>query len=297
MARKDEIKVTERTPLLWSRIRTKNQNAFSEFFGTFIFLLFSFGVTAQVVLSDSKNGDYTTLCLGWGVGIMLGAYTAAPSGGHLNPAVTLSMCIYRRFPWRQFPIYALSQTLGAFCAAGVVFANYKSAIAVYEGGPNIHTVTGFTNHSTSGIFATSPAPFMSTTGAFFSEFLASAVLMFCIFALTAEKYGSKNLTPLMLAFVFIGISACFGWETGFAINGARDFGPRLLVYFLGYGSKVWSASNYYFWIPIVAPFLGCAFGGFLYDTFLHEDESPINSPHMGLARLWRPDRQPATSSV
>lgn len=178
---------------------------------------------------------------------MLGAYTASPSGGHLNPAVTLSMCIYRRFPWGKFPIYAVSQTLGAFCAAGVVYGNYKSAIDAYEG-VGIRTVTGFSNHSTSGIFATSPAPFMTTTGAFFSEFLASAVLMFCIFALTAEKYGSKNLTPLMLAFVFIGISACFGWETGFAINMARDFGPRLMVYFLGYGSHVWSANNYYFWV-------------------------------------------------
>jgi aquaglyceroporin related protein len=181
------------------------------------------------------------------VGIMLGAYTASPSGGHLNPAVTLSMCIYRRFPWKQFPVYALSQTLGAFCAAGVVYGNYKSAIDAYEG-VGVRTVTGFSNHSTSGIFSTSPAPFMTTTGAFFSEFLASAVLMFCIFALSAEKYGSKNLTPLILAFVFIGISACFGWETGFAINMARDFGPRLMVSCLGYGGKVWSANNYYFWV-------------------------------------------------
>jgi aquaglyceroporin related protein len=181
------------------------------------------------------------------VGIMLGAYTAAPSGGHLNPAVTLSMCIYRRFPWRKFPLYTIAQTLGAFMAAGVVYGNYISAIDAYEGA-GIRTVTGFSNHSTSGIFATSPAPFMSTTGAFFSEFLASAVLMFCIFALSAERFGSKNLTPLMLAFVFIGISACFGWETGFAINMARDFGPRVMVSCLGYGSEVWTAHHYYFWV-------------------------------------------------
>jgi aquaglyceroporin related protein len=180
---------------------------------------------------------------------MLGAYTAAPSGGHLNPAVTLSMCIYRKFPWRRFPLYAIAQTLGAFTASLVVYANYKSAIDAYEG-VGIRTVTGFSNHSTSGIFATSPAPFMSTTGAFFSEFLASGVLMFCIFALSAEKFGSKNLTPLMLAFVFIGISACFGWETGFAINMARDFGPRVMVSCVGYGSQVWTANNHYFWVSV-----------------------------------------------
>jgi len=275
---------TEKSPLLWSSIRSRYQNAFSEFMGTFIFLLFSFGVTAQVVLSSSTKGDYTTLCLGWGVGIMLGAYTAARSGGHLNPAVTLSMCIYRRFPWRQFPIYAFSQTLGAFVAAGVVYANYKSAIDAFEG-VGIRTVPGFSNHSTAGIFATYPAPFMTTTGSFFSEFLASAVLMFCIFALSANKTGAQNLSPLILAFVFIGISACFGWETGFAINFARDMGPRIMLSCLGYGKDVWTARNYYFWIPMIAPFFGCAFGGWLYDVFLNDEESPINTPFMGLGRL------------
>lgn len=186
---------------------------------------------------------------------MLGAYTANRSGGHLNPAVTLSMCIYRRFPWSQLPIYALSQTLGAFSAAGVVYGNYKSAIDKFEG-HNIRTVP-YTTHSssvnanpTAGIFATYPAPFMTTTGAFFSEFLASAVLMFCIFALGESKRGggAKNLSPLVLCFVFVGITACFGWETGFAINPARDFGPRLMTCALGYGRDVWTARNYYFWV-------------------------------------------------
>jgi aquaglyceroporin related protein len=209
-------------------------------------LLFSFGVTAQVSLSESKKGDYVALCLGWGVGIMLGAYAAAPSGGHLNPAVTLTLVMLRKFPMRKFPVYALSQTLGAFSAAAVVYGNYKSAINVFEGF-GVRTVPGFSNHSTAGIFATYPAPFMTTTGAFFSEFLASAVLMFCIFALKATQ-GAGNLFPLILCFVFIGISACFGWETGFAINFARDFGPRCFLSMAGYGTEVWTAGNYYFWV-------------------------------------------------
>lgn len=82
---------------------------------------------------------------------------------------------------------------------------------------------------------------------------------------------------------------CFGYETGYAINLARDFGPRLMAYTLGYGTEVWSAGGYYFWIPMVAPFCGCLFGGFLYDVFIYTGpDSPINSPYMGLPHLFQP---------
>jgi len=219
---------------------------------------------------------------------MLGVYAGGKSGGHLNPAVTLANCVFRKFPWRKFPIYALAQVLGALCASGVVYANYLSAINVYEGGPNIRTVPGYSNHSTAGIFCTYPAPFMSKTGQFFSEFIASTILMFCIYSLKDDgNIGAGDLTPLCLFFVIFGIGACFGWETGYAINLARDFGPRLMSYFLGYGHEVWAAGNYYFWVPMVAPFFGCLFGGWLYDVFIYTGESPINTPWMGLRRFTR----------
>lgn len=89
---------------------------------------------------------------------------------------------------------------------------------------------------------------------FFSEFIASALLMFLIYALKDEgNIGAGPLTPLGLFFIIFGIGACFGWETGYAINLARDFGPRLVSYMIGYGSEVWSAGGYYFWIPMVSP--------------------------------------------
>jgi len=141
----------------------------------------------------------------------------------------------------------LAQVLGAMCAAGVVYANYKSAIDVFEGGADIRTVG--TNTSSAGIFCTYPAEFMTKTGQFFSEFIASTILMFLIYALKDDgNLGAGNLTPLGLFFIIFGIGACFGWETGYAINLARDFGPRLMSYFLGYGHEVWSAGGYYFWV-------------------------------------------------
>ena len=152
----------------------------------------------------------------------------------------------------------LAQTLGAFCASGVVYgmllltlylvpfhftshtphppntadhpislpANYLSAINTYEGSSQSRTVPTYSPATaTGGIFCTYPQPFMTRLGMFFSEFLASAILMFCIFALQDDRnLGAGKLMPLVLFFVIFGIGACFGWETGYAINFARDFG-------------------------------------------------------------------------
>ncbi len=203
----------------------------------------------------------------------------------------------------------LAQVLGAMCAAAVVYGNYKSAIDVFEGGAGIRTVPGFSDTATAGIFCTYPAEFVTKTGQFFSEFIASTLLMFLIYALKDDgNLGAGALTPLGLFFIIFGIGACFGWETGYAINLARDFGPRLVSYMLGYGTNVWKAGDYYFWVssipdslgnallmevqvPMVAPFCGCTFGGWLYDMFLFTGESPINTPAMGLKRLITPTRR------
>jgi aquaglyceroporin related protein len=106
--------------------------------------------------------------------------------------------------------------------------NYKTAIDIYEGGPNIRTVPGYSNHSTAEIFSAYPAEFMTKTGQFFSEFLASAILMFGIYSLGDKRnIGTCELMPLSIFFLVFGIGACFGWETGYAINLARDFGTCL----------------------------------------------------------------------
>ncbi|KAL4874789.1 aquaporin-like protein [Aspergillus karnatakaensis] len=278
-------------PLWWSKVRANCRDAFSEFFGTMILILFGNGVVAQVILSHNQKGDYQSISWGWGLGVMLGVYVSGASGSHLNPAVTFANCVFRKFPWRKWPVYAVSQLLGGMCAAAIIYGNYKSAIDVYEGGSGVRTVPGYSDTATGGIFCTYPADFMTRTGQFFSEFLASSVLMFVIFALSDNgNMGAGPLMPLGLFFTIFGIGACFGWETGYAINLARDFGPRLVSYMLGYGPEVWKAGDYYFWIPIVAPFAGCTFGGWLYDMFLYVGtDSPVNTPYLGLRRFVRPE--------
>ncbi|KAG5986829.1 hypothetical protein E4U54_005249 [Claviceps lovelessii] len=268
----------------WPVIRSYWQDAFSEFLGTMTLILFGDGVVAQVLLSNNTKGGYQSISWGWGIGVMLGVYVAGKSGGHINPAVTLANCVYRGHPWRKFPVYFLAQLAGAMIGAAIVYGNYRSAIDHFEGGVDLRTVTG--PNATAGIFCTYPAEFMTRTGMFFSEFIASALLQFVIFAMADNtNIGAGPLMPLGLFFLIFGIGACFGWETGYAINLARDFGPRLVSYMIGYGDEVWSAGGYYFWIPMVAPFLGCLTGGGLYDLLIYTGDSPINTPYLGFNRL------------
>ena len=172
-------------------------------------------------------------------------YVCGGAGGHLNPAITFVNCLYRGFPWRKLPIYAAAQILGCLCGAAIIYGNYKSAIDVYEGGANIRTVPGYSLTATAGIFNTYPQPFLTKTGQVFSEIIASAVLVFVIFALKDDgNLGAGNQVPLMLFLLIFGIGATLGWETGYAINLARDFGPRLFTYMVGYGPNVWKAGDY-----------------------------------------------------
>lgn len=270
---------------LWPRLRHKIREPLAEFLGTFILILFGDGVVAQVVLSKGTKGDYQSISWGWGIGVMMGVYVAGGiSGGHLNPAVTFTNCVFREFPWKKLPIYAASQFLGAFCAAFVVYGNYKAAFDNYEG-HGIRTVVGDT--ATAGVFCTYPASFTTRTGMVFSEIIASAILIIVIFAINDHNnIQAGPLAPIILFFLIFGIGACFGWQTGYAINPARDFGPRLASYILGYGPKVFTTGGTYFWIPIVCPVIGCTFGGFIYDLLVYTgDESPINMPYMGVKRL------------
>ena len=209
-----------------------------------------------------------------------------------SPAVTFTSCVLRKLPWRRFPIYFVAQFLGGLVGAAVIYANYVNAINFFEGGAGIRTVPP-SPKATAGIFCTYPQAFDTKASMFFSEFIASSLLMFVIFALKDDtNKGSFSASgawfPLCLFFLIFGLGACFGWQTGYAINLARDFGPRLMSYALGYGHEVWSAGGYYFWIPMVAPFGGCLFGGVLYDLFIYTGPSPVNTPWFGLKEARHP---------
>ncbi|OLL24926.1 Aquaporin-7 [Neolecta irregularis DAH-3] len=261
---------------LWPRIRRSLREPFAEFLGCMILIIFGTGSVAQVVLSKETKGSYQSISWGWGIGVMFGVYIAGGiSGAHLNPAVTLANCVFRKFPYKKLPSYIAAQVLGCYVGAAIIYGNYRSAIDQFEG-YGIRSVPP-RETATAGVFCTYPAPFLTRTGQFFSEVIASAVLMMCIFAIGDQHNNPAGGNgPLILFFLIFGIGACLGWETGYAINLARDFGPRLFTFTAGYGTEVWSSGNYYFWIPMVAPFFGCLLGGGVYDFLIFTGDSPVN---------------------
>lgn len=235
----------------------------AEFLGTMILIFFGVGVVAQVVTApDGSLGDHDSISWGWGIGVTLGVYVAARlSGAHLNPAVTIALAAFKGFPWRKVLPYSLAQFLGAFVAAAIIRAVYADRIALID--PE-HTI------DSQGIFSTLPGngiEGVSITTAFFDQIVGTAILVFVIFALTtaANNGPLANLGPVVVGLLVVGIGMAWGANAGYAINPARDFGPRLLTFFTGYEDAMFDQNGtLYFWLPIVAPIIGGLIGGAIF---------------------------------
>ncbi|HEY8548794.1 MAG TPA: MIP family channel protein [Vicinamibacterales bacterium] len=245
----------------------------AEFFGTFLLIVFGVAVVAQVVLSRQTSGIYLSINIGWGLAVMMGVYAAAGvSGAHLNPAVTLALAVHRRFPWRKVMPYSLAQLLGAFVASAVVYLTYREALTAFDGG--VRTVAGAT--ATAGIWATYPQPFLSIAGGLVDQVVGTALLMAGIFALTDPKNNPVpgGLVPAAVGALVLLIGLTFGYNAGYAINPARDFGPRLFTAIAGWGSEVFTAGNGWWWVPIVGPLVGAVLGGWAYDLLITRFHPP-----------------------
>ena len=246
----------------------------AEFAGTMILILFGVGVVAQVVAGGIGNHD--SIAWAWGLGVTLGVYTAARvSGAHLNPAVTFALAVFKGFSWRKVLPYSLAQIAGAFVAALLVRWNYSEVLAKVDPG---HTI------KTQGVFSTLPGNGVLPVhewGAFRDQVIGTAILLFLILAVTDLRNTSPaaNLAPVVIGLIVVAIGMAWCTDAGYAINPARDFGPRLATFITGYGSA-WrdQYGEFYFWVPIVGPLIGGVIGGGLYQTligrFLPLEEAP-----------------------
>jgi glycerol uptake facilitator protein len=236
----------------------------AEFAGTLILILFGVGVVAQVVAGGL--GGHDSIAWGWGFGVTLGVYVAGRiSGGHLNPAVTIALAVFKGFEWRKVAPFVLAQTVGAFVAALIVRWNYTEVINKLDPG---HTI------KSQFIFSTLPgngALPVSDWGALRDQIIGTAILLFLIVAITDIRNTppAANLAPVVIGFLIVAIGMAWGTDAGYAINPARDFGPRLASFLTGYGGAFHDQyGDPYFWIPIVGPIVGGIIGVALYELLV-----------------------------
>jgi glycerol uptake facilitator protein len=253
----------------------------AELAGTFILILFGCGVVAQVVAGGI--GDHDSIAWAWGLGVMLGIYTAGRmTGAHLNPAVTIALAAFRGFSWKKVLPYSVAQFLGAFLAALVVRWNYTEALNKFDPGLTIKS---------QGVFSTLPGNGadigVHMWGGFRDQIIGTAILMFVILAITdlRNTAPAANIAPFVVGLLVVGIGMAWGTNAGYAINPARDFGPRLASFFTGYGGAFKDQfGDVYFWVPIVAPIIGALIGAFLYDLLvgrnlpISDEEEPGQIP-------------------
>jgi glycerol uptake facilitator protein len=243
------------------------QNFLAEFLGTMLLIVLGDGVVANVILDKTKghNSGWIVITVGWGIAVAMAAYAVGRiSGAHLNPALTIGLASIGSFPWSDVPAYIAAQVLGAFAGAIVVWIAYLphwratadpgTKLAVFCTGPAIR----------------SPLPNILT------EMIGTAVLVFGILAIAANAQTlsrpgdvdltfvfSRGLQPLLVGVLVLGIGVSLGGPTGYAINPARDLGPRIahaLLPIPGKGGSDWE----YAWIPVVGPILGAIAGAGAY---------------------------------
>ncbi|MBS1681717.1 MAG: aquaporin family protein [Bacteroidetes bacterium] len=227
----------------------------AEFFGTLLLVLLGNGVVAGVLLKKSKaeNSGWFTIVVGWGLAVTLAIYAVGNvSGAHLNPAITLALTVIGNFPPDQVISYMAAQFLGAFTGAVLVWLHYlphwhqtpdaPTKLAVFSTGPAIRNL------------------FMNLV----SEVIATAVLVLAILFIGANEF-TQGLNPLIIGLLIVSIGLSLGGTTGFAINPARDLGPRIAHFLLpiyGKGNSDWS----YAWVPVLGPMIGGTIGALLYNS-------------------------------
>ena len=225
-----------------------------ELIGTALLILLGDGVVANVVLRGTKGegGGWIVITMGWAMAVFVAVFTvAAVSGAHINPAVTLGLAVAGKFPWADVPAYVLAQTLGAFLGAALVWVHYRPHFAPTEDAD-----------AKLAVFATGPAirsPFDNLV----SEAIGTFVLVFAVLFLAAPEVGLGALDALPVALVVLVVGLSLGGTTGYAINPARDLGPRVahaLLPIPGKGPSDWA----YAWVPVVGPLLGGAAAALLY---------------------------------
>lgn len=239
----------------------------AEFLGTALLIFFGTGCVAALKVAGASFGLWEISII-WGVGVSLAIYlTAGVSGAHLNPAVSIALWLFAGFERHKVPFYIIAQIAGAFCGAALVYTLYSNLFFDFE---QTHQMIRGSQASLelASVFSTYPHPALSTAQAFLVEMIITAVLMAVIMALTDDNNGLPRgaMAPLLIGLLIAVIGSAMGPLTGFAMNPARDLGPKLMTFLAGWGEITFTGGRDipYFLIPIFAPIIGAILGAALY---------------------------------
>jgi glycerol uptake facilitator protein len=243
----------------------------SEAVAMLIIIAFGDSVAAMYGLYDPSpyQHAYWGVCIAWGLAVTIAIYTTgAVSGCHANPAVTLALAMYRKFSWKKVLPYCLAQTVGAFLGACIVYRLYLPVLDQWNALNHVTRAAG----GGAGVFFTHPALGITPMHAFGDQIILTAFLIFGIFAIT-EQYNEMapgaNFGALIIGFLVALIGASMGYLEAWAINPARDLGPRFFCFIDGWGSAAFPSPQNYWWVPIVGPLIGGALGGGAYQVLIH----------------------------
>jgi glycerol uptake facilitator protein len=230
---------------------------FAEFFGTAMIIVFGGGVVSNVLLNKTKgnNSGWIVITFGWAVGVFTGVLIAAPvSGAHLNPAVTLALVLAGKFSASLMPLYISAQLLGAMFGAALVWLAYKKHFDATDDAD-----------AKLAVFCTMPN-IRSYWYNVITEVIGTYVLALAVLYMAAPEVGLGALNALPVAIVVLGIGLSLGGPTGYAINPARDLGPRIMHFILPIHGKRDSDWKYC-WVPILGPMLGASLAAVIYVLF------------------------------
>ncbi|MGY4691409.1 MIP/aquaporin family protein [Salibacterium sp. K-3] len=235
-----------------------------ELIGTMILIILGGGVVAGVVLNGSKSegSGWIVITVGWGLAVAMGVYAVGNfSGAHINPAVTFGLAASGEFPWSDVPMYILAQMIGAVLGACVVFFHYLAQWRKTED-----------KGAKLGVFATEPAV-RNYPANLVSEIIGTFILVLGLAFIGANEF-TEGLNPLIVGFLIMAIGVSLGGTTGYAINPARDLGPRIAHFLLpipGKGSSDWK----YAWVPVVGPIIGGIYGGVFHQAVFMGNVTPL----------------------
>jgi glycerol uptake facilitator protein len=255
----------------------------AEFLGVFILVTFGLGSVAMAIVGLTMTGrtqaifngagDWLLITWAFFLAVAMAIYVAGGvSGGHINPAATLAFAIAKGFPWKKVVPYWIAQTAGGFTGAALLYLLYFQAIDKWNLTNHVVSRSSEGGQTTGWIFMTFPAGYFNGNliWPLIAEIVGTAFLVLFVFAIidSDNMAVQSNLGPFMIGAAVMVIGISLGAATGYPINPAREFGPRLFGWLAGWGSNAFPGPGGYFWVPIVGPLIGGAIGAFVYKYFI-----------------------------